>query len=179
MRSAMSDSRFDTAARDQVVGWRLMSLAVLNEGKEIPEQYRAPLAAGRRAARVLLAAGEGHGVPARGALYTELGTRIHDQGRTLDDALRVCAAVRQTAGALTLVGVAGFEGLNQYGGPADRETNARAFLRHMAGVVREVDRGGYFDSGHVILSAGGSAFYDLVLEEFAAVRLSRDRKSVV
>ena len=99
--------------------------------------------------------------------------------RTLDDALRVCAAVRQTAGALTLVGVAGFEGLNQYGGPADRETNARAFLRHMAGVVREVDRGGYFDSGHVILSAGGSAFYDLVLEEFAAVRLSRPSRIVV
>lgn len=99
--------------------------------------------------------------------------------RQPDEALRVCEAVRTYAGALQLVGASGFEGLNQYGGPADREKNARAFLKNLASVACEIDRHRLFDGEQIILSAGGSAFYDLVLSEFASVELSKPRRVVV
>jgi 2-hydroxychromene-2-carboxylate isomerase len=73
-----------TAARGQGVDWRLMSLAVLNEGKEIPEQYREPMTRSVRAQRVLVAAGQRHGQDALASLYTEIGERVHGKGRLMD-----------------------------------------------------------------------------------------------
>ena len=35
------------------ITWRTFSLAIANEGQEIPEQYRAPTATGRGALRVI------------------------------------------------------------------------------------------------------------------------------
>jgi 2-hydroxychromene-2-carboxylate isomerase len=67
------------------VTWRLMSLAVLNEGKDIPEQFRAPMAMGRRALRALAAAEKAGGSDAVGALYTALGTRRHEKGESYSD----------------------------------------------------------------------------------------------
>jgi hypothetical protein len=66
-----------TGKRNMVVGWRLMSLAVLNDGKEIPEAYRAAVAASWLALRVLAAADQQHGQKALAALYTEIGSRRH------------------------------------------------------------------------------------------------------
>jgi 2-hydroxychromene-2-carboxylate isomerase len=57
------------------VTWRLMSLGILNEDKEIPEQYRPIMAQSARALRALAAAAEVGGNEAVGALYTALGTR--------------------------------------------------------------------------------------------------------
>jgi 2-hydroxychromene-2-carboxylate isomerase len=68
-----------------VVTWRLMSLGVLNEGKEIPEQYRAGMAQGARALRALAAAGETGGNDAVAALYTALGTRRFGGGAEYSD----------------------------------------------------------------------------------------------
>ncbi len=59
------------------VQWRLLSLATLNEGKDIPEQYRDAMARGWRAARLLTAADQRYGQDAMARLYTEIGTRIH------------------------------------------------------------------------------------------------------
>jgi 2-hydroxychromene-2-carboxylate isomerase len=74
-------------AQDAQVDWRLMSLAVLNDGKEVPEQYRAGMALSWRPLRLLAAARRTAGDDAVGALFTALGTRIHEQRRTVDDAL--------------------------------------------------------------------------------------------
>ncbi len=63
--------------RGLTVEWRLLSLAILNEGKDIPEQYRDGMARGWRAARLLTAADQRHGQEAMANLYTEIGTRIH------------------------------------------------------------------------------------------------------
>jgi hypothetical protein len=63
--------------RDLIVQWRLLSLATLNEGKEIPEQYRDGMARGWRASRLLAAADAQLGQDAMARLYTEIGTRIH------------------------------------------------------------------------------------------------------
>ena len=78
----------DTApAQDAQVDWRLMSLAVLNEGKEVPEQYRAGMARSWRLLRLLAAAGRSRDTAAVGALYAALGPRLHEQDRPVDDAL--------------------------------------------------------------------------------------------
>jgi 2-hydroxychromene-2-carboxylate isomerase len=76
-----------TGARNLTIGWRLMSLAILNEDNDIPLRFRVAQAGGKRAARVLLAADEKYGQDAVERLYTEIGTRAHEQRRDIDDAL--------------------------------------------------------------------------------------------
>jgi hypothetical protein len=63
--------------RELTIEWRLLSLATLNEGKEIPEQYRDGMVRGWRASRLLTAADHRHGQDAMARLYTEIGTRVH------------------------------------------------------------------------------------------------------
>lgn len=74
-------------ARQQPVAmtWHLMSLSVLNEGKEIPEQHRAAMQQGVRALRVLAAAEDAGGQQALADLYTALGSRVHEKGEKYDD----------------------------------------------------------------------------------------------
>jgi len=71
----------DVAARQgRSLQWQPMSLAILNEGKEIPEQYRQSHTHSRRAARLLIATGQRHGQAAVERLYTAIGVRRHDKG---------------------------------------------------------------------------------------------------
>jgi 2-hydroxychromene-2-carboxylate isomerase len=65
--------------RDLDLQWHVMSLAILNEGKEIPPQFRERAAQGRVATRVVQAVREVYGNEAIGRFYTELGTRVHEQ----------------------------------------------------------------------------------------------------
>lgn len=67
------------------VTWRLMSLGVLNEGKEVPEQYREGMRQGARVLRSLAAAEAAGGQDGLAALYTALGTRQHEKGEFLSD----------------------------------------------------------------------------------------------
>lgn len=59
------------------VAWRAFSLAIVNEGVDIPEQYRKPGEAAQRALRVVEAVWASAGPEAVGPLYTELGRRFH------------------------------------------------------------------------------------------------------
>jgi 2-hydroxychromene-2-carboxylate isomerase len=69
------------AETEYSVGWRFISLYVLNEDKEPSEQMRQAHTAGLRALRVLDQVRIDHGNDAVAALYTELGTRIHVEQR--------------------------------------------------------------------------------------------------
>ncbi|NJC72279.1 DsbA family protein [Planosporangium thailandense] len=73
-----------TRPRGHRIGWRLMSLGILNEGKEIPEQYRETAARAVRGRRLLQAAGDRYGQEALARLYTEIGERVHEQHRPMD-----------------------------------------------------------------------------------------------
>lgn len=100
--------------------------------------------------------------------------------RGTDAALEVAEAVRASGPRLVLAGVAGYEGLFQYRPAGEREELAGGFLGSVAQVARECDRLGHFDEAEeVILSAGGSAFYDLVARTFSGVSLSRPTRVVI
>lgn len=67
--------------RNVSVTWNVMSLAVLNEGQEIPPEYADAMAAAWGPVRVCIAAEKDHGKEVVLPLYTAIGTRIHPEGR--------------------------------------------------------------------------------------------------
>jgi hypothetical protein len=71
--------------RDVQVTWKVMSLAILNEGNEIPPQYAEAMAAAWGPVRVCIAAEQQYAAERPdivGELYTAMGTRLHLQTRT-------------------------------------------------------------------------------------------------
>jgi hypothetical protein len=66
--------------RDFDVEFHVMSLAVLNQGRDLPENYRKLLDKAWGPVRVLIAAEERHGNKVVEPLYSAMGTRHHVQG---------------------------------------------------------------------------------------------------
>ena len=66
-----------TALRDVDVRWHVMSLAVLNEGRDLSEDYRRSMDDAWAAVRVIVAAREAHGDDVVKPLYDAIGTRRH------------------------------------------------------------------------------------------------------
>jgi hypothetical protein len=91
-------------AREFPLTWRTFSLAIVNEGREIPEQYRAIQTIGRGALRLieaLRADGRNEDI---GRLYTELGRRWHhdhaDWSSAVIDAALAATGLESYSGAI-------------------------------------------------------------------------------
>ncbi|MFG3442913.1 DsbA family protein [Nonomuraea sp. NPDC047897] len=89
--------------------WHLMSLYVLNEGKDLPEEYLQLTTRAQEIVRVVAAARQKYGDGVTGALYTELGTRLHNQRmskrlhllrQTAEEALEAAGLDRELADAM-------------------------------------------------------------------------------
>lgn len=128
------------------VRWHVMSLSVLNEGRDLPENYRTMLDNAWGPVRVCIAAEQKHGPQVLGRLYTELGTRFHNEKREhgrelLVDALEAAGLERSLADA------------------ADTDAYDEALrASHKDGM----DRVGY-EVGTPVISVAGASFFGPVV----------------
>lgn len=83
--------------RDLEVTWSQMSLSVLNEGRDLPDEYREMMDRGWAPVRVIAAARKAHGDEVTKPLYDAIGTRLHLGGER--------DLVAATAAALAEVGL--------------------------------------------------------------------------
>jgi protein-disulfide isomerase-like protein with CxxC motif len=128
------------------VRWHVMSLAVLNEGRDLPQDYRAMLDKAWGPVRVVVAAGELHGEQYVKPLYDALGTRIHPGGDKDWEAV-----IRE---ALAEVGLPAE--LAQYAGTSDFDEQLRASHKEGISLVGE-------DVGTPVVSVNGVAFFGPVV----------------
>ena len=71
--------------RDIEIAWHVMSLAYLNQDRDIPDDYRTMLAPAWGPVRVLIAAQQRYGDQVLRPLYDAFGARIHLAGRPLHE----------------------------------------------------------------------------------------------
>ncbi len=92
--------------RDVETNFHIMCLAYLNEDKDVSADYREFLSTAWGPVRVCMAAAEHHGAEVLDALYTELGTRFHNEGldrtrETIEAALAAAGLPVELADAMT------------------------------------------------------------------------------
>ncbi len=128
------------------VRWHVMSLSVLNEGRDLPEKYQQAMKDAWGPVRVAIAAEQKYGAEVLGKLYTELGTRFHNEKapktrEVIEEALEAAGLDRSLADAMTT---------DQY------DTALRA--SHADGI----ERVGY-DVGTPVISVAGASFFGPVV----------------
>ena len=93
--------------------------------------------------------------------------------RTVEQAMALARQAQAYRDVIALSGIEGFEGLIR--GPTMEETRMRLdiFLNDMVALATQCDKEGLFAEGLVLITAGGSAFFDIVVAALGAITLSR------
>ena len=99
--------------------------------------------------------------------------------RDRQSALQVARAVKKTDPHLALCGIEGFEGMIGAPNPTERDANVTAFLDEIAQVAQACDQADLFSTDEIILTAGGSSFYDIVVQQFTQYDFSRPMRIVI
>ncbi|MBG6083301.1 DsbA family protein [Zhihengliuella flava] len=92
--------------RNIQVSWRVMSLSVLNEGRDLPEDYQKSMDTGWGPVRVIIAAAQQHGDAVVPQLYTAMGELFHyekvkDRSEVIERALAKVGLPADLAAAAT------------------------------------------------------------------------------
>lgn len=132
--------------RDVTVDWHVMSLSVLNEGRDLPEDYRKGMDEAWAPVRVIIAASELHGRENIKKLYDAMGTRIHNGGNR-DYATVIREALEEVGLPASL---ADFAKSDEYDGVLRTS--------HQSGIDRVGD-----DVGTPVVAFNGTAFFGPVL----------------
>jgi len=152
----------DVAGRTgEAVAWKFLSLAVLNEGKDIPDQYRSAHAFGRKAHRVLAAADQKYGQDAVDRLYSALGRLLHyeDAGR---DTYTLAAAIAEATLPVELIEAAEDKSLDAVVRASHDEAQARVGTETGSPVTAVDDGPGFF--GPVVVPVPEGADADRLFE---------------
>lgn len=99
--------------------------------------------------------------------------------RTVKEALQVARQVKQGDPYLALCGVEGYEGTLQSSEGSDTVKRVRNFIKFLTSVAVTCAEENLYAPGPILLSAGGSAFYDLVAETFAAASVGGQQKVIL
>jgi 2-hydroxychromene-2-carboxylate isomerase len=132
--------------RDLDVTWHIMSLAVLNEDKDVTDDYRAFFPRALRYTRLVAAVQELHGQEFVKPLYDALGTRIHPGGSKNPDEV--------IPAALAEVGLPAE--LARYADSDEYDEQMRA--SHFDGINRVGQ-----DVGTPVIAVNGTAFFGPVI----------------
>ena len=121
-----------------------------------------------------------HGLSAPLPVLVEMGI---PQGRTgtrsLESGLAVAAAAARSP-HLALTGVAGFEGILGPVGDRSAQEVVSDFLDTVVELTHLIDQRGLFEpTPEVIVTAGGSAYFDHVVERFARIRIANHPVRIV
>jgi hypothetical protein len=135
-----------TQVRSVEVRWHVMSLSVLNEGRDLAPDYRRRLDTAWGPVRVLIAAQQRYGEGVLLPLYTALGTRFHPGRQPIERAT--------VEGALADIGLP----LELAEAMTSNEYDAALRASHQSGIER-VGR----DVGTPIVSFNGAAFFGPVV----------------
>ncbi|MCH1867214.1 DsbA family protein [Nocardioides sp. CFH 31398] len=160
--------------RDVKVTWRIMSLAYLNQDKDIPQEYRDMLANAWELVRVAMAVEQQHGQDKVLALYTALGTRLHNEGREqsrelTEEALEEAGLPRELADAAQdpsydeAIKKSHHDGMDQVGDDVGTPTisvNGTAFFGPILGSIPRGETAGKVWDGAVAMAAYPE-FYEL------------------
>ena len=99
--------------------------------------------------------------------------------RGLDEALEVARAVKRHSPHLALCGVEGFEGIIAEATPQASAAKVKEFLGFLLEIARRCDQEGMFAAGKVVISAGGSEYFDLVAEILPRSGLKRETQIII
>ncbi len=92
--------------------------------------------------------------------------------RTREAALDVARAIKSHAPWVALRGVEGFEGLIPGASMEEREERVSGFLDFLIAIAADCQHEKLFAPGQIILSAGGSAYYDIAAARLAAAGIA-------